>query len=131
VAPVASPISTPAINSASSSSPSVVPVVNGKGLEVSTFNNFANATSANALLSQLATQNLSTVASQISQIQLNQLITKFGSDPNFQALLSTGTIPPSVLSVNKALLVDTATQLGPISMSQKDLQLVGVEHNVG
>ncbi len=105
--------------------------MSGKGLDVSTFNNFTNATTANAFLSQLATQNLSTVASQISQTQLNQLISKFGGDPNFQTLLSTGTIPASALTVNKALLAAPASPLDSGSVAQQVLQLVGVEHTLG
>ena len=128
--PIVSPVSTPGVNATSAASPSAAPVVSGKGLDVSTFNNFANATSANAFLSQLSTQNLATVASQISQPQLNELISKFGGDPNFQTLLSTGTIPASALAVSKALLANPAIPLENGSMAQQDLQLVGVEHTV-
>ncbi|MEI6719045.1 MAG: hypothetical protein WCL41_11450, partial [Betaproteobacteria bacterium] len=127
---VASAAVNPTVNSANSSIPPAAPVVNGKGLDVSIFNNFANAPSASAFLNQLATQTITSVASQISQPQLNQLISKFGTDPNFQTLLSTGTIPVSVLTANKALLASSTTQVDLISPAPLPLNLVGIDHQI-
>ena len=128
--PVASAAVNPTVNSANSSIPPAAPVVNGKGLDVSIFNNFANAPSASAFLNQLAAQTITSVASQISQPQLNQLISKFGTDPNFQTLLSTGTIPVSVLTANKALLASSTTQVDLISPAPLPLNLVGIDHHI-
>jgi len=111
--------------------PLAVPKVNGVGLDTNSFNVLVNSSSANSLLSQLANQNLATIVSQISQTQLNQLVSKFGSDPNFQALLATGTIPSSLLNVappatNKALLASVLVNQEEVILQFNDIQLVGV-----
>jgi hypothetical protein len=77
------------------------------------------------LLSQLATQNLATIASQISQTQLNQLVSKFGGDPNFQTLIATGSIPASALTTSKVLLSSTLAHQAVDAVQHVAIELMG------
>jgi hypothetical protein len=106
--------------------PIVIPSVSGSGLDSTSFNNLANSTSATSLLSQLATQNLASIASQISQSQLNQLVNKFGSDPNFQTLISTGSIPVTALTGSKVSLSSVTTHQQTVPGPHIELQLTGL-----
>jgi len=72
---VAIPISAPIYTSSNSAisspaAPNAVPTVNATGLNSSTFNNLVNSQTASSFFSQLATQNLASVVSQISQTQI-------------------------------------------------------------
>jgi hypothetical protein len=114
-------------NTASSVMPSSipVPVVSGSGLDSASFSSLANATTASSLLSQLATQNLGAIASQISQTQLNQLVSKFGSDTNFQTLIATGSIPANALSSSKALLASPPADQAHAWVQDLEVHLMG------
>jgi uncharacterized protein YneF (UPF0154 family) len=134
-APSASPSTTPVVNSgsvatASNVAPIVVPTVSGSGLDTASFNNLANAPTASAFLSQLSTQNLGAVASSISQTQLNQLVSKFGSDPNFQTLLATGTIPTAVITPTSKAMLSSSQSHQDVSVVQHiELNLIG-QHSI-
>jgi hypothetical protein len=73
------------------------------------------------------TQNLANIASQISQLQLNPLVTKFGGDPNFQVLLFTGSIPVTALQTNKALLSSSPAQQTIDPIQHPELYLIGLQ----
>jgi hypothetical protein len=114
-------------NTASSVMPSSipVPVVSGSGLDSASFSSLANAPTASSLLSQLATQNLGAIASQISQTQLNQLVSKFGSDSNFQTLIATGSIPANAQSSSKALLKSPPADQAQAWVQDLEVHLMG------
>jgi hypothetical protein len=63
------------------------------GIDSGKFQQFTGAGNIDAFFQKLATEDLSTLASQITTDQLTQIQGQFGSDPKFQEFIKTGQIP--------------------------------------
>ena len=63
------------------------------GIDSGKFQQFTGAGNIDAFFQKLATEDLSTLASQITPQQLSEIQARFGGDPKFQQFIQTGQIP--------------------------------------